>query len=150
MDLVESDVGDLLRARGGGDRSGDTRPEEADLVGADGRDSECESEGPGSSAVSWFATSCSSAHPGGPGIGLRPSRKALAISVAFHLAYLIFSRFCGVSERQIGCEFTHGRTDSDISMLLKVLRVSRKLAAARNFLAVDLRLLREQRLIQRN
>jgi hypothetical protein len=35
-------------------------------------------------------------------------------------------------------------------MLLKVLRVSRKLAAARNFLAVDLRLLREQRLIQRN
>lgn len=31
--------------------------------------------------------------PAGPGVGLRPSRKALAMSAAFHLAYRIFSSF---------------------------------------------------------
>jgi hypothetical protein len=29
--------------------------------------------------------------PAGPGLGFRPSRKALAMSAAFHLEYLIFS-----------------------------------------------------------
>ena len=147
MALVESEVGDLLRARDGRDRSGDIRPEAADWVGPDGRDGKGESDGPGSSAVSWFATSCSSAHPGGPGIGLRPSRKALAISVAFHLAYLIFSRFCRVLDGYSVCKSKCGRTDSDVSAALKVLRVSRKLAAARNFLAVDLGLLHKQQSI---
>lgn len=33
--------------------------------------------------------------PAGPGMGLRPSRKALAMSAAFHLAYRIFSSFLG-------------------------------------------------------
>lgn len=32
-----------------------------------------------------------------------------------------------------------GRTDSDMGVLGKILRTSRKLAAARNFFAVDLR-----------
>jgi hypothetical protein len=37
------------------------------------------------------ATSCCASEPAGPGVGFRPSRKAFAISVAFHFAYLIFS-----------------------------------------------------------
>lgn len=36
----------------------------------------------------------SSEPPAGPGVGLRPSRKALAISAAFHFAYFIFSSLC--------------------------------------------------------
>lgn len=44
----------------------------------------------GSAASS--SPSCSP--PAGPGVGVRPSRNALAMSAAFHLAYLIRSRFC--------------------------------------------------------
>lgn len=35
--------------------------------------------------------SCCRPEPAGPGVGFRPSRKALAMSAAFHFAYLIFS-----------------------------------------------------------
>lgn len=47
----------------------------------------------GSSCSCWsrFSSSCSSVQPGGPGIGLRPSRKALAMSAAFHFEYRILS-----------------------------------------------------------
>ena len=66
----------------------------------------------------------STADPAGPGVGLRPSRRALAMSAAFHLAYLIFS------------------STEDMSMAAlsesKTWRSSRKLEAARNFLAVFL------------
>ena len=39
-----------------------------------------------SSCLRYLSSSCSSAQPGGPGVGLRPSRKAFAISAAFHFA----------------------------------------------------------------
>ena len=44
-----------------------------------------------SSPVAAPPFSSASSPPGGPGVGCRPSRKALAISAAFHFAYLIFS-----------------------------------------------------------
>ena len=69
----------------------------------------------------------SSSEPAGPGVGLRPSRNALAMSAAFHFAYRIFS----------SVESGVGDTASGFS-LSNVRRISRKLAAARNFLAVPL------------
>ncbi len=72
------------------------------------------------------ATSVSSAaDPTGPAVGLRPSRRALEMSAAFHLAYLIFSSMEGISIAPL--------SES------KIWRSSRKLDAARNFLAVFLR-----------
>ena len=62
--------------------------------------------------------------PAGPGVGFRPSRIALEMSAAFHLAYLIFFSMAGMSMTAL--------SES------KVRRTSRKLAAARNFLAVFL------------
>ena len=64
------------------------------------------------------------AEAAGPGVGVRPSRKAFAISAAFHLAYLIFSSIAGRSMA--------------VFWLSKVRRISRKLAAARNLRAVFL------------
>lgn len=49
-----------------------------------------------SSEVIWSAlmnSSSSGSPPAGPGTGVRPSRKAFAMSAAFHLLYLILSRF---------------------------------------------------------
>ena len=52
-----------------------------------------------SSAVTLEGSAASSSPscnpPAGPGVGFRPSRNAFAMSVAFHFAYLIRSRFCG-------------------------------------------------------
>lgn len=78
--------------------------------------------------------------PAGPGAGLRPSLKAFAMSAAFHLEYLIFSSDYGrlLDKANIMCRRGRKHTDSDIGVLGKIFRTSRKLAAARNFLAVDL------------
>ena len=62
--------------------------------------------------------------PAGPGVGLRPSRRALEMSAAFHLAYLILASMSGRSRAAL--------SES------KVRRTSRKLAAARNLRAVFL------------
>lgn len=40
------------------------------------------------------STGCDDCSPAAPGVGLRPSRKALAMSAAFHLEYLIFPSVC--------------------------------------------------------
>jgi len=43
---------------------------------------------------SFGSADAGSSLPGGPGVGVLPSRIALAISPAFHFAYLIFSFSC--------------------------------------------------------
>lgn len=68
----------------------------------------------------------------GPGVGRRPSRNAFAISPAFHFAYLILS-LCWLKADGAPLSW-------DVLGLLglssNTLRSSRKLAAAKNFLAV--------------
>lgn len=76
--------------------------------------------------------------PAGPGTGTRPSRNALAISEAFHLEYLILSRFCRESQRQHDLPSFKSRVRTSELISPNTERRSRKLAAARNFLAVSL------------
>lgn len=86
----------------------------------------------------------------GPGVGVRPSLKALAIEEAFHFAYVIFSLTCmqkengtnqysrnlsgqrGVSGHLSMCTLT------SVSRGPNILRISKKLEAAKNSLAVAL------------
>ena len=101
------------------------------IAGGDGADGNWEyAEGgvPGGTALtsgrvaSRVAGESVATEPGGPGVGLRPSRNALAISAAFHFAYLIFSSMALRSMPALSPSKTRS--------------ISRKLAAAMNFLAV--------------
>lgn len=125
-DGLTEDVG------GEGGRANDTRGEGGDLLARGGEDEGFVVGMPGSSRSTFESG------PAGPATGLRPSRNAFAISAAFHLEYLIFSMDC---KYKSGCEDAKGnelRTDSEMGVCGKILRTSRKLAAARNFFAVDL------------
>lgn len=95
--------GDILPLAGGGD-GGDCLPppDDVDACPLGGRGTS------GEGGDSLFKVDCgdpdevpaaggdssASEEPAGPGFGLRPSRKALAISAAFHFEYLIFSSLC--------------------------------------------------------
>lgn len=76
--------------------AGEPSPRTASLLssGAPNAASSFASSLASSGDTSLLPSSSSSARPpAGPGTGLRPSRNALAMSEAFHFAYLTLSRF---------------------------------------------------------
>ena len=101
------------------------------IAGGNGADGNCEDPEGGvvggtaftsGRVTSGVAGESVATEPGGPGVGLRPSRNALAISAAFHFAYLIFSSMALRSMPALSPS--------------KTRKISKKLAAAMNFLAV--------------